>query len=263
MGNIPSNISIIDLPDEIIYYLMMNYLIIPDKTGIYTNTLYNIFLTCSYFRSILSNGDMKKIKYHYTPNFVHRQRSIGKWFYEYQLPNGNIHGTYHHWKDGKLRRQGQCKNDKEVGYWETFGVKSGNIQFRKYYNYGIVIGLYLKYYNNGDVLMDCYYDRNEVRQLTFEQCYIDGAKLRALPYNNYYNLNHDYHSNGLVMNQYRHDITGQKIGLWISYDKSGNIRVKGCYLNDKKEGIWLIYNSDIVTKIECYENDQLVRTIHL
>ena len=234
--------NLLDLPSDIIYYIIMNFLVIPDREDVITNTLYNLFLTNSYFR-ILVNDSIEKVKHFYTPIYVETKCGKNKIIKTYELPNGNIHGNYKYFVGDNLRREGVCKNGKEVGYWKTYHKNTTILQSEGYYIDGKAVGLYRLYYLTGELKIEKYFDNNEIVQ-NLETIYWKDGKIKRK--NNYKdNLksgkNKNYFGNGILQSTCMYK-NNKLDGPYIEYYSSGVIYIKGCYNDGKKVGIWNTYS---------------------
>ena len=232
--------NLLDLPSDIIYYIIMNFLIIPDKKGIITNTLYNLFLSNGYFQSLLTN-DMGKIKYFYTPIYSEYNIDI-RTIKTYKLPNGNIHGEYKCFEQDKLLTSGQSKNNKEVGYWQTYHITTGTLRSEGYYINGNAIGIYRYYYSSGKLMSEKYFDINGLLQ-NLLIIYHENGKIREKIHFK------DNKRSGKYKKYSEYDVleisciysNGLLNGLSTEYYSSGTLFTKGCYNNGKRVGIWNRY----------------------
>lgn len=69
---------------------------------------------------------------------------------------------------------------------------------------------------------------------------------------------HNYARNGTLINLVNHDKYGNKHGVYASWFLDGNIKTKGNYVDDNKEGVWHYYhnNGEEANKVY-YFNDNI------
>lgn len=233
---------ILNLPIETLHHII-SY-IVPDKTCKNINSLFNLFLSNSHFRSILSDSDIEKIKYNYTPILTIIDISSKKRIETYRLPNGIDHGEYNVYKHNKLLRKGQCKYHKPDGLWTIYYPRSDKRREEKYYTDGKRVGLTKIYNLNGKVVSIKCHNREGLIHGIYKSYYSNGTP----------NWKGQYDNNKKVglWKKYRNGITitecywvnNLKEGLYVSYTNSGELLQEGGYINDKKEGIWYNYVGD-------------------
>lgn len=126
----------------------------------------------------------------------------------------------------------------------------GNLRLEFFHINGLINGKYTEYFPNKLIKIECYYVdgiiNGEYKQF-FDNSIINLNNLGELA--NHFVHQLEYHSNFLM---------GKKHGMYIKYDKNGEILTKIYYENDSKSGNY--YEKDLDNKkiIECsYKNDLL------
>lgn len=155
---------------------------------------------------------------------------FGKLIQEGRYSNGKaVNDWYEYHPDGSLMEEYAFNMDVRHGYFKNYGV-NGKLE-----NYNI--------YSEGIIVATVHLDTNEVETQRFGQ-YNGEIKLKD-PLNNYDRFVGNYNS-GYINGEVK----------W--YDVENNLITTGAFVNGKREGLWIWYNSkgDVWKKID-YKNGKI------
>lgn len=126
--------------------------------------------------------------------------------------------------EGKLIAKGQYLNKKKDGKWQYFSDKDGYLILTEDYKNGALNGKAVVYIPETDVVSEETNYVNGVKQGEYLKYYDNGALMVKANYKND-NLDGDYfnyYSHGIVKEEGRF-AEGMKIGEWKTYDIEGNV----------------------------------------
>lgn len=156
---------------------------------------------------------------------------------------------------GNIRIKGKFNGIKPIGKWYVF-FESGELNSNYAYNDdGNLDGLFVEYYNNGQIKSAGYFENN-VQTSTWKTFYYDGiieTEGELLEGKRYKQWNY-YFPSGKIKEISNYNFKGELSGMLISYDEFGKKVSEADYINNKLNGRYLefYYNGRIA--LEGYYN---------
>ncbi|MCX7861999.1 MAG: toxin-antitoxin system YwqK family antitoxin [Bacteroidales bacterium] len=150
-----------------------------------------------------------------------------RWYYSGALKteikynsDGSVGYAKHYWDNGKMMAKGKYINQNvKDSTWEYYGI-DGALMMKETFANGILHGLSLSYYRNGQVS-------------------------RKVPYNNgkIHGIYKEYFENGITRIEIYYENGVRKGPIKVYYDDA-KIYLDGYYVNDLPHGKWTVYFKD-------------------
>ena len=138
---------------------------------------------------------------------------------------------------GNIRIKGKFNGIKPIGKWYVF-FESGELNSNYAYNdNGNLDGLFVEYYNNGQIKSAGYFENN-VQTSTWKTFYYDGiieTEGELLEGKRYKQWNY-YFPSGKIKEVSNYNFKGELSGILISYDEFGKKVSEANYINNKLNG---------------------------
>ncbi|MDR0700329.1 MAG: hypothetical protein LBG28_14110 [Tannerella sp.] len=190
----------------------------------------------TFYRNGKIDGQTFSITSHGTPNEVKTTSS-----YKDGTQDGEFLAVY---ADGSVKTKGAYKNGKKDGQWEAFKRDGKHDGPTEVYDNGNVVKR-TTYYTDNSISTETHFNAEKKKHGTEKEYAFDGGHL--IREQNFVNgkllgkqMRRVSSNQGVYLEHAIYSEEGQKDGEFTEiWEETGNMKAKGLYVKDKKQGVWL------------------------